>query len=278
MDNMNHYQIMINEMKKMMSFILILVLTPTLVLATSAFIEYEGTGSATIKTEITSETKPDINDEVNLYAPPCPCCEDPDCDEGSYEGTQYMTNSPYSLVEDYTEIEDGCVSFDQEIIHDKGDQEITTNYQTLLDGTGVAYSLAAATPIYGSGYQYVDGSGDTWIYYGQSSQIDGEFDYKGEYAVGRLDCESGYFKLRSQYELTGPFAYHDGYIEAVCDDTGCYYIYFLGETTDVFGNYMSYQTQYFNYVIEVENEGSADQNIGIVTDDDSSVDFEVVLG
>ena len=261
-----------------MSIMFILMLTPALALATSAFIEYEGTGSMTIQTEILSDTKPDMNDEVNAYAPPCPCCED-DCDEGSYEGYQYVTNSPYGLIEDYGEVDNGCISFDQEIIHDKeGNQEITTNYQVLVDGDGMAYSIAVADPYYGSGYQYVDGSGNAWIYYGQSSEIDGEFDYNAEYSVGRLGCDSGYFEMGTQYELMGPFAYHNGFIEAVCDDTGCYYIYFLGEATDIFGSNIMYQTQYMSYASEVNVEGYAYLNTGIVTDDDSSIDFELVVG
>lgn len=274
---MNHYQ-GINEMKKMMSIVFILLLSPAFALATSVFTEYEGTGSMTLQTEILSETKPDMNDELDAYAPPCPCCED-DCEEGSYGGYQYLDNNPYGLIEDYAEVENGCVSIDQEIIHDKeGNQEITTNYQTGIDGTGVAYSLSVANLMYGSGYQYVEGSGNTWVYYGQSSEIDGEFDYEAGYGVGRIDCESGYFEIESQYELTGPFAYHNGFIQAVCDDTGCYYIYFLGEATDIFGSNIAYQTKYMSYVSEVDVEGHAYLNTDIVTDDDSSVDFELVVG
>ena len=259
--------------------IFVLFLAPASVLASYSSTEYEGTGSMSFTSELISDTKPDMYDQVDAFAEPCPCCEDECVDPGYYSGYQYLTNDPYNIIEDYGEVENGCISFNQEIVdYNDGNQVITTNYYTGIDGTGIAYAYVTAIPLYGYGYQYVDGSGETWVYFSQLSELDGDFDFRAAYGAGTIDCSSGILEMGNEYDLTNPYVYYNPYLLILCEDSGYSYADLEGDATDILNANVTVQTKYMSWASQIDVEGSGSLLINTESDDELDFDFEMVLG
>jgi len=265
------------KMKKMM-IVLILLLLPVSVFATSSYVQYEGEGSLSIETSITSSVRPDLTDTSYVGAGPCPC---EGCCEGDYSGYQYVSNNPFVWTSDYADVENGCINLHQEVIDYKEDEDqlITTEFHTGLEGTGSANLSTAAIPLNVYGYQYAQGSGETWAYFSQISEIGGSFDFGTVFGGGTYNCGYGYVEMEGENRvLNSPTIYSPVMMSMVCEDPGYVYGFLHGEATDYLNLNASVKMGNTNWFTEMGVEGSGQVDISTESNNGLDFDFDMVLG
>jgi hypothetical protein len=266
------------------STIIALILSTSIALATSAYTEYSGSGDLYMSTIIISPVLPPIQDTTESHTA-CEsmdeCCPNP-CKEGDggYEGAQYISNEPVGWSENYGEVENGCIELKEEIVDYKEDEDqlITTTYSTGVEGTGTAYSFVSGVPLHNYGYQYAEGSGMTWAYFSQLSELSGDFDFETIYGGGTYDCQYGYVVMENEYQLlNSPVLYSPVMLEMVCMDPGYAYATLYGNATDHLNVNVSVSAGYMNWVLETDVEGQAELNINADSNDGLDFDFDMVL-
>jgi len=188
------------------------ILLSSLVLASSAFTEYEGSGDFFISTTIgpvSSSTEIHTGCEGESA---CCCC--PDC-PGGYEGIQYLNSNP-KIIDDEATTEDGCAEIHQTVVDGSNGKTTYTNYDTLMDGTGSVKSY------YHDGwgaYQRADGSGIAYVSFSQYQFLNSDFNYATQ-TSGLASNGDVYADMFTYYDVSGIPNYQ-----------ALYYLYLSGENT-----------------------------------------------
>ena len=215
---------------------IMLILYSTVVLATTVTTDYEGSGDLEIQTTIISPVAPIITDSADINtgcSGGCCCC--PNC-AGDYEGTQIVTNNPFSASVHKATVTDGCVVIEQTYNDNINGQNIQTDYYTYFNGTGTAESYVYAIPGHGMSYQLANGTGSAFVGFTQIVFLNGNFDYGTSYGGGVLLCNPGYAGMVNAYDFYSGKIYYDSQLGLYCypvDDSSLY-TFLFAQATDSF--------------------------------------------
>jgi len=252
------------------------------VLATTVFTDYAGSGDFYLETTIESIVKPDITDSSRINTGcdgGCCCC--PDC-EGYYEGTQFITNDPFSASSHQVTITDGCVVIEQTYDDEFNGYRTETGYYTYLEGTGTAESFVLyAVPGMGESIQLSDGTGSTYASFSQIVYLDDTFDYEVLYGGGTWVCDSGYVGLYNEYDFYSNPGYYNPQLGFDChpvDENSYIYGLLHAKTTDFMDVNAYIETELVEWHEDIEAEGSSQYDLVVNSYDDLDFGLEMVLG
>jgi len=260
---------------------LIFILFSNLALATTVTTDYAGSGDLSIQTTIISPVAPIITDSATIHtgcAGGCCCC--PYC-EGSYDGTQILTNNPFSASSHEATVNNGCVVIEQKYNDNVNDYNIQTDYYTYFNGTGKAESYVYAVPGSGISYQLANGTGSAFVGFTQLVFLGDDFDYGTSYGGGVWLCEPGYAGMFNQYEFNNGKIYYDSQLGLYCHpaDGSSLYSFLFAKTTDSFVLNSNIKTDSIEKEIDVEAEGASEYETVITSYNDSfNYDFGMELG
>ena len=203
------------------------ILLSSLVLASTAFTEYEGSGDFILSTTIDSVSS---TTEVHTGCEgECECCCCPDC-PGSYEGIQYLSSDP-KIIGDTATTDDGCAEIHQTVVDESNGKTTYTNYDTVLDGEGTASSYYNES--FGA-YQRADGSGIAYLSFSQYQFLNSDFNYATQTSGLALNGDV-YADMFSYYDVSGDPNYQ-----------ALYYMYLSGDNTNAWFYFNSTDLLYLN--------------------------------
>ena len=260
---------------------LMFMLLNSMVLATTVYTDYAGSGDFSIETTIESIVKPDITDSSQINTGcdgGCCCC--PDC-AGDYEGTQIVTNDPFSASSHETTVTEGCVVIEQTYDDEFNGYSAETKYYTYFNGTGTAKSIVYALPGYGLSEQFSNGTGSTYASFSQIVYLDDTFDYETLYGGGTWYCESGYVGIYNEYDFYANPGYYNPKIGLYCvpvDENSNVYGFLHAKATDLMDVDTYVKIGSAELFEHGEVEGTAQYDIIATSNDDLDFDFEMVLG
>jgi hypothetical protein len=237
-----------NEMKLKLTIAvsnIMFILLSSLVLASTAFTEYEGSGDFILSTTIDSVSS---NTEVHTGCEACCCC--PDC-PGSYEGIQYLSSDP-KIIGDTATTDDGCAEIHQTVVDESNGKTTYTNYDTVLDGEGTASSYYNES--YGA-YQKADGSGIAYLSFSQYQLLNSDFNYATQ-TSGLASNGDVYADMFSYYDVSGDPNYQAlYYLYLSGDDT---YAWFYSDWTDLIYSNLDLTSSdiFLSYYVGVLGSGS----------------------
>lgn len=258
-----------------------LVLLSSIVLATTASTEYEGSGDFQLQTIITSDVVPPISDSATIHTGcngGCCCC--PEC-SGSYEGYQIVTNNPFSIAIDEARVTNGCVVLEQKIDDKFNSRSAETNYYTYLDGSGIATSYIYAKPGQGYSYQLSNGTGSTFVSFSQVFFSDDNFDYGTTYGGGTYICGYGYTGMVNSYDLLNHKSYYSPELGLFCypvNESSSVYAFLFAKTTDSFNLDDEFKVDSLRMKEDIEAEGASEYGKVINSHTNIDFDFEMELG
>jgi hypothetical protein len=270
-------------MKLKIALIMIsIILFSQIALATDVLTEYEGSGDLLMTTTIISPVQPTVQDTVGSHTACsgecCGCCNN--CygtGLGGYDGWSYLTNEYYGFSVDQGSVENGCINLQQDIVEQNGDQTITTQYNTGVNGTGYAYSWLSAVPFNAYAYQYAEGFGSTWAFFGQSSKTDDELNFETIFGGGTIDCNFGNVSMESEYQINSQADYNS-ILKALCQDPGFAYAALHGKASDYLNSNVELKTKFMNWLMNTEVIGQSELNISATSDNSLDFSFDMVLG
>jgi hypothetical protein len=251
------------------------------VLATTITTDYAGNGDLYLETTIHSIVKPDITDSGEIHTGcegGCCCC--PDC-YGEYEGTQVVTNDPFSASGHQTTVVDGCVVIEQKYDDEFNSYKTETSYYTYFNGTGTAESYVYAVPGIGMSYQLSNGTGSTYASFSQIVYLDDTFDYAILYGGGTWLCTPGYVGLFNAYDFYTNPGYYNPELGLYCvpiDETSNVYAFLHTKTTDSMDLDAYIKSGWIEWYQDIEVEGSSQYDVIVTSSNDLDFDFETVLG
>ncbi|MCX6820894.1 MAG: hypothetical protein NT016_03015 [Candidatus Aenigmarchaeota archaeon] len=265
-----------------------LALSVPAALATAVYTEYDGSGDFKMASSITSGVMPTIYDTVESHTACTGACCEQCCgnscygsEEGRYSGVSFLTNEEGSLAVDYGEVTNGCINLNQQTVEQKSDEgrTITTEYNTGVNGTGYAYTWTTGVPLHSYGYQYANGSGMTWAFFGQLNQFDGNFGFEALYGAGTHDCNYGYIIMENEYQiLNSPIIYRPIAMRMVCLDPGYSYAALYGNGTSLLNADVSVNAGHTDWMVSTNLEGQAALNINADSNDGLDFNFNMTLG
>jgi hypothetical protein len=269
-------------MKTIILTVIMIMLFSTVAFATTAYTEYEGMGDFEMTTTLISPISPDITDSVAIYtgcAGDCPCCCYPNI-FGGYSGTQVVSNNPFVASGHKADVTDGCISIDQYYIDYLGDQTIYTSYYTYFNGTGTAESYVFVVPGEAVSYQLANGTGTSFVSFGQIAYIGTEPDFSTTYGGGVWACAPGYAEMIGSYYYHNQQVYYNNELELYCYPVGENNLnaFLFTSSTDFFGLFSSLSTGYLEFSQEISVEGTSDYGFSVNSTDDIDFDFEMELG
>ncbi len=260
-----------------------IVLFSQVVLATDVTTDYSGSGDFHMDTIIISPVQPIVQDTIDSHTAChdgcCGCCNN-NCfgdQPGGYNGWSYLTNEYYGFSVDQGSVENGCINLQQDITEQNGDQTITTQYNTGVNGTGYAYSWLSAVPFNAYAYQYAEGFGSTWAFFGQSSKTDDELDFETIFGGGTIDCNFGNVSMESEYKMNSQADYNS-ILKALCQDPGFAYAALHGKASDYLNSNVQLKTKFMSWLMSTEVIGQSELNISATSDNSLDFSFDMVLG
>lgn len=269
-------------MKKIISLVitgLMFVLFSSISFATTTYTDYAGAGEFSLQTTIHSSVAPSIRDTATIYTGcdgGCCCC--PECD-GEYEGTQILTNNPFSASSHQAAVTDGCIEIEQ-TYHDEFDnRETETDYYTYFNGTGTAESYVYASPGQGLSYQFANGTGSSYVSFSQIVYLDGVFDYGTTYGGGVWVCDPGYAGMVGDYGFYDPGIYYNSELDLYCypvDGSGLS-AFLFAETTDFFSLSSNLMLGSIEMNENIEAEGTSEYGF-VATSYSDDIDFDFGMG
>jgi hypothetical protein len=270
-------------MKLKITLIMIsLILCSQIAFATDVFTEYSGSGDFLMTTVIISPIQPTVQDTIESHTACsgscCECCND--CygtEPGGYDGWSFLTNEYYGFSLDQGNVENGCINLQQDIVEQNGDQTITTHYGTGVNGTGSAYSWISAIPFNAYGFQYAEGFGSTWAFFGQSSKTDDELDFETIFGGGTIDCNFGNVSMESEYKVNSQADYNS-ILNALCQDPGFAYAALHGKASEYLNSNVELKAKFMNWLMNVEVVGQSELNISAESNENLDFNFDMVLG
>ncbi len=238
-----------------------------LAMASSAFIEYEGSGDFLLSTTIDS-----VSSDTEIHTgcegvSACCCC--PDC-PGSYEGEQYLSSDP-KIMDDTATADDGCVEIHQTVVDESNGKTTYTNYDTVLDGGGEVKSYYNED--WGA-YQKADGSGIAYVSYSQYQLSNSDFNYETQTSGIAVNGDV-YADMFSYYDVSGYPNYQ-----------ALYYMFLSGENTSAWFYLDSTDLLYLNLALmsgdifwsnDVEAVGDSLYATSVDSDTDMLTSGEVMI-
>ena len=251
------------------------------VLATTVYTDYAGSGDFYLETTIESIVKPTITDSGTIHTG-CDgaCCCVPEL-SGEYEGTQVVTNDPYSASGHKATVTDGCVVIEQTYDDEFNGYSTKTTYYTYLDGTGTAESFIYVVPGMAESIQLSNGTGSTYASFSQIVYLDDTFDYETTYGGGTFYCGPGYVGIYNTYDFYANPGYYNPEIGLYCvpiDETSNNYGFLYAEATDSMDINTYAVTDSWEWYNDVGVEGSSEYGTVVTSNNDLDFDFEMVLG
>ena len=257
------------------------ILSVSLVLATTAYTEYAGSGDLYLKTNIQSPIAPSITDSVTIHTGcdgGCCCC--PDC-AGEYEGTQIVTNDPFSPSGHQSSVVDGCIQIEQTYYDEFDNRKTETLYYTYFDGNGTAESYVYAVPGQGMSYQFADGNGSSYVSFSQMVYLDENFDYETNYGAAAWVCGPGYVWMINGYDFYNNPGYYNPEIDLYCypvNESSSLTGFLHAKTTDSMNVNTFVGSGSIEYYQDIENLGTAQYDIVATSYGDLVFVFEETLG
>lgn len=271
-------------MKLKIALMIFIVLFSQVALATDVTTYYSGSGDLHMDTVIISPFQPTVYDTVDSHTACsgecCGCCNN-DCYgdlPGGYNGWSFLTNEYGSLSEDRGSVTNGCINLQQGISEQNGNQVITTQYSTGLNGTGYAYSWLSAVPFDAYAFQYAEGSGDTWAFFSQSGKTNGEHDFDIIFGGGTINCNFGNVSMESEYELNSQAHYKSVILKTLCQDPGFAYAALHGNASNYLSSNAALKSKFMNWMLDVEVTGKSILDINAESNENLDFNFDGVFG
>jgi hypothetical protein len=256
---------------------LMFILFSGLVLATKVTTDYSGNGDFQLTTNIQSPISPSIIDSAEIHTGcdgGCCCC--PYC-SGSYEGTQVVTNNPFSASGDQASVTNGCIALEQTYYDEYDNRKSETLYYTYFDGNGTAESYVYASPGQGLSYQLANGTGSSWVSFSQIVYLDGNFDYATTYGGAAWVCEPGYAEMVAEYS----FGYYNTQLGLYCvpvNESSHINGFLHAKTTDLIDANTHVEIGSIDYYENVGADGMSQYDFVVTSYDDLLFDTEMWLG
>jgi hypothetical protein len=266
---------------KIALMMIFIVLFSQIALATDVTTYYSGSGDLHIDTVIISPVQPTVHDTVDSHTACsgecCGCCNN-NCFgnlPGGYDGWSFLTNEYGSFSEDRGSVINGCINLQQGISEQNGNQVVTTQYSTGVNGTGYVYSWLSAVPLDAYAFQYAESMGSTWAFISQSS-INPDFDTI--FGGGTINCNFGNVSMESEYKLNSQSDFKPVILKALCQDPGFAYAALHGNASNYLNSDAELKTKFMNWMLNVEVKGKGVLDISTETNKSIDFNFDMILG